>query len=112
MLTQAIALAPHDPSASFLYGGLALSHFLLAELDDAVADSRLAVRLRHGYLFACVLLTASFFELGNTEEARGAVRDLLDIDPDFNPSYLDMDQFGDADRRRLIDALIASGLDI
>ena len=112
MLTQAIALAPHDSSASFVYGGLALSHFLLAELDDAVADSRAAVRLRHGYMFARVLLTASLFELGNTEDARGALGDLLDIDPDFNPSYLDMYQFGDADRRRLIDALIASGLDI
>ena len=112
MLDSAIALSPHDPSATWFYGGRAIGHFLAHHLEEAVADAREAVKLRFGYLFGRVVLTASLAEMGLLAEARQELEALLGICPGFTPVMLDAYTFSnEADRDRLVSGLRSAGLE-
>jgi adenylate cyclase len=111
MLDRAIALSPHDPTASWFHGGRALSNFLAGNCADAITDARAAIKLRYGYLMARVLLTASLAELGELEQAGEELDALLSIEPDFDPTFYDAYTFSnEADRERLTAGLRAAGL--
>ncbi len=112
MITSAIALNPNDPSASWFWGGRALGHFVLGNHDAAIADARAAINLRYGYLMGRVVLTASLAELGEVEAAARELETILEIRPDFAPSFLDLYTFNDeADRERIVAGLRSAGLE-
>ena len=113
MVDRAIALDPQDPMANFFYGGKAIGYFILHELDDAGANARRGIAIRYGYLFARVVLTASLVELGDLDEARRELAVILDIQPEFSPSFLDLYTFSNEDdRKRLISGIRAAGLEV
>ena len=112
MLSRAIALSPHDPMANWFFGGRAIAHFMAHHHEEAVADARAAIKVRYGYLFGRVVLTAALAEMGNLEEAREELQAILGIRPDFTPAFLDLYTFSnEADRERLVAGLRTAGLE-
>jgi tetratricopeptide (TPR) repeat protein len=90
MIEHAIALDPRHPMALFFHGGKAIGHFLLHQLEASVSSARNGIALRYDYLFGRVVLTASLVEMGKLDEARQELEVILSIDPEYNPSRLDL----------------------
>jgi tetratricopeptide (TPR) repeat protein len=111
MVSRGIALNPQDPGLAWSFGGRAIGNFVVHRHDDAVSDARAAIKLRYGYLFGRVVLTAALAEMGAIEEARKELQTMLGIHPDFTPALLDPYTFSnEADRERLIAGLRMAGL--
>jgi len=111
MIGEAIALAPHDPSANFFYGARAIGHFVAGRDADAAADARTAIHLKYGYVIARVVLTCALAHLDDLPEARSELHDLLGVKPDFTPALLHGYPFSNkSDRDRIIEGLHLAGL--
>jgi adenylate cyclase len=112
MLERGIELSPRSPAANWFYGGLAISHFIAGDRPRAIDHARKAIEIRYGYLYARVVLVGSLVELGRIDEARTELGTILELSPDFDPSFLDLYTFHDEnDRRRLIAGLRSAGLE-
>jgi len=112
MLERAVALAPHAPMANWFYGALAISYFIAHDLEHALAEAHKAIALRYGYLYARVVLVASLAELGRLDEAHDELVTILEINPAFNSSFIDLYTFNDeTHQHRLIAGLRAAGLE-
>ena len=98
--------------ANWFHGGLAISRFMAGDRERAVVEARKGIELRYGHLPARVVLVASLVELERLDEAQTELATVLEIDPDFSPSHLDLYTFQNAaDRQRLIAGLRVAVLD-
>lgn len=114
MFTTALELSPHDPWANWFLGGRALGQFMLGEQERATADARAAIKMRYGYLLARIVLTASLAEMGDMDDAQSELQSLLVIHPSVDSGVLRNYPFTEATevhRHRLIDGLVAAGLE-
>lgn len=111
MISEAIALAPHDPGANFFYGARAIGHSVARRYDEAASDARTAIKLRYGYVMARVLLASALAHMGNLPQARIEIDTMLALKPDFTPALIDRYPFTDeSDLEHLIEGLHIAGL--
>ncbi|MFQ5967316.1 MAG: adenylate/guanylate cyclase domain-containing protein, partial [Acidimicrobiia bacterium] len=110
IISEAIALSPHDPGAVFFYGARAIGHLLAHRYDEATDDARAAVNLKYGYVLGRVMLTSALAHMGELEDARRELEELLAIKPDFTLGLLDPYPMSDEDRKHISDGLYTAGL--
>ncbi len=78
----AMHLSPLDVAMWVAFGVLGNAHMQLGDYETAASWARKAVRQHRHNVAAYYVLAASAAQAGHTEEARGAVRDLLELDPE------------------------------
>jgi TolB-like protein len=83
----AIRLSPHDPFRWGFYAYRSLAHLFRGEFQDAVLWARKAVQVPNVQYWARAHLVAALGHLGDSEQARGAVRDLLQVKPEFSMAF-------------------------
>ena len=69
-----------------LLRGLGLSYYLLGEYEKSIDLYRESVRRESDYMSAHTYLASMFGELGRTDEAAAAVREILRLSPGFTIS--------------------------
>ena len=107
----AIRSNPRDPSIFYRYNGLAISHFLLGNLELAVEWARKSVQHKPGWFQGHAMLVASLMELDRSDDARTALDDYLMQFP--NASLTDLEKIpfkNSAHSDRLVGALREAGL--
>ena len=81
----AIRLSPRDPTAFAFYTIRAWARFSLGDYEAAIIDSRRAIRLPAAQLWPHSILVSALSLLGRRDEAKIALDDMLEINPDFTP---------------------------
>ncbi len=106
----AIRSNPRDPSIFFRYSGLAISHFLLGDFDNAIHWARRSVSFKSVWYQGHVALIASLTEAGRLEEARGQVADYVEHCPGASLGQVAALPFRDPGiTARFVDALRLAG---
>jgi TolB-like protein len=85
---RGIRLSPLDPSMWVPHGIIANAKMQLGEYEAAAAYARKSIRLHRYNLPAYHVLAASYAQLGQMEEARETLRQLLELEPDLTISRL------------------------
>lgn len=111
MAQRAIDLSPQDPTVAWSYGLLAMANFLMTRSDQAIVSARTAIGIRYGYLLGRVLLTVSLVESDDLDSAQREAAIILEINPRFTTKMLEPYQWSDTDRRRVVEGLIAAGIE-
>ncbi len=107
----AIRSNPRDPSIFYRYSGLALSHFLLNQLDEAIDWARKSVQFKPEFFLGHAVLAASLVEHDEIEQARQAIEEFSDQSPRASIGYIASLPFRTpAQRDRLVGALRTAGL--
>jgi TolB-like protein/Tfp pilus assembly protein PilF len=83
----AISLSPHDPFRWAFYSYRSLAHLFRGDFDQAALWARNAVRIPNAQYWARAHLVAALGHLGNQEQAKSAVKDLLNVKPDFSLKF-------------------------
>jgi tetratricopeptide (TPR) repeat protein len=83
----AIRLSPHDPFRWGFYAYRSLAHLFRGEFREAVLWARKAIQVPNVQYWARAHLVAALGHLGDTEQAKGAVRDLLQVKPEFSVAF-------------------------
>ena len=78
---RALRLSPRDTRAYYCLSGMALALIQLERDVDAVATARKAIQHNPNYAGAWRMLTAGLALAGHLDEARTALRQLLELDP-------------------------------
>ncbi len=105
-LMQALRLSPYDPYCFFIFGELAMAHWLTGDHDGACAWADRAITLREGYWFAHVIKIAAADAAMDAALKAEALRSLYASKPGFDPAVIDWIPFSDpAHNRRLKQAL-------
>jgi adenylate cyclase len=81
---RALRLSPFDPLIYLPYVGLAYAHFAAGRFEGAAAAARLASQSNPRFSVPHMLQAAALAALGRREEARTAVRRLLELQPGTN----------------------------
>ena len=97
------------PSWEFHVGS---SYFLMGQYDKALNRLKLAVERAPSFIPAYEILTCLYVELGQLEEARDAVKTILDISPKFTISHAAavMCHKSEEHRHRFVDGFREAGL--
>jgi len=85
---QAIRMSPQDPQNAIFNMSLATAHYLAGRYSDAAAYGRKAVQQRYGMTGGHRIYIASLAQAGRTEEARAALEQLKQIQPDISISWI------------------------
>lgn len=106
---RAIRLSPLDPSMWVPHGLIANAKFQLGDYQEAVSFARKSIRLHPYNLPVHHVLVASYAQLGRLDEARNALSDLTELEPDLTlnrfqqiypvASYRNLDAFLDGLRQ-------------
>jgi TolB-like protein/class 3 adenylate cyclase/Flp pilus assembly protein TadD len=83
----AIKLSPHDPFRWAFYSYRSLAHLFRYEFEEAASWARKAVQTPNAQYWAQAHLVAALGHLGDQTLAARAVRDLLEIKPDFSLDF-------------------------
>jgi len=83
----AIRLSPHDPFRWGFYSYRSLAHLFRGEFQEAVLWARKAVQVPNVQYWAKAHLVAALGHLGDTEQAKCAIRDLLQVKPEFSVAF-------------------------
>ena len=83
---RALRLSPFDPWKFIAYRALALAHFLRGNYQAAADAARMAVHINPGFGSSHLLFAAPTARLGRVDEAREAVKRLLEREPLFRLS--------------------------
>ncbi len=111
-LETVLRLDPHYRFRSLALADQSLCHFLLGDIDEAIATAEKAVRAHVGNVRARQRLVAALSARGLEDRARAAAAELAKMQPTFNVGYIDDTYpFMLPDQRaRFVDALRAVGL--
>jgi tetratricopeptide (TPR) repeat protein len=111
MTKNAIRLSPRDPWMTFFIANLALSHILIGRYEDAVSFARQAISLVPTNVRAHQRLVAALAFTGQHEDAREALKVLLDLQPNLSLGYFDFAYpFSQPqERNRFLDGLRMAG---
>ncbi len=107
-----LRLNPRDPSNFWRHYAIAVAHFVAADYDASLHDSKRIARSRP-HLPSAIIWAASAAALGKTEEARAAVEDCLAQRPNLRADSIvpGMLRFArEADHERLLALLRKAGL--
>ena len=106
----ALQLSPNDPIAWHCLGSLAHANYNLQRYDRAIEVAEQAIGIRHGYLFARIIKTASLGQLGRTDAAAHSLADLMERSPEFSVKVFDYYPFEiEEQRQQLIDGITKAG---
>jgi tetratricopeptide (TPR) repeat protein len=83
----AIRLSPHDPFRWAFYSYRSLAHLFRGEFADAASWARKAVQIPNAQYWARAHLVAALGHLGDQDQARAALADLMRIKPEFSLAY-------------------------
>lgn len=83
----AIRLSPHDPFRWAFYSYRSLAHLFRGEFADAASWARKAVQIPNAQYWARAHLAAALGHLGDQDQARAALADLMRIKPEFSLAY-------------------------
>jgi len=83
---QALRLSPFDPWKFIAYRALALAHFLRGRYEAAADAARRAVQFNPGFGSSHMLLAAPLAKLGQYDDAKAAVANLMQREPAFRLS--------------------------
>jgi tetratricopeptide (TPR) repeat protein len=83
-LEKAIRLSPQDRQMWVFLWGVALAHAFAQRYEEAVEWVQRSLQRNPGWFFSYLVLAASCAFLGRVEDARAAVRELLQLNPDFS----------------------------
>jgi adenylate cyclase len=111
-LETVLRLDPHYRFRSLALADQSLCHFLLGDLDEAIATAEKSVRAHVGNVRARQRLVAALSARGLEDRARAAAAELAKMQPTLNVAYIDDTYpFMLSDQRaRFIDALSAVDL--
>lgn len=84
---MAIRLSPHDPFRWAFYSYRALAHIFRREFADAAAWARRSVQTPNAQYWAHAHLVAALGHLGDIEQTRAAVAELMRIKPEFSTIF-------------------------
>ncbi len=109
---KAMRLSPREPTMGMWFSLLALAAFITGHHQDAVAHARRTVQFSPGFLGGRRLLAASLAALGQLDEARREIAEVLRIYPGSTVTAMraGMPLRDDAARERYCDALARAGL--
>ncbi len=85
---RCVRMSPFDPSLVLTFTGLGFAFIHLGRFDEAVAAAKNAIHRNQTYAPAHRCLAAALTLLGRDAEARIAVNQALEIEPDFRLSKL------------------------
>jgi TolB-like protein/cytochrome c-type biogenesis protein CcmH/NrfG len=108
----AIQLDPRNPANFWRHSHIAVAHFVAADYEAALQESRKVARSRQ-HLQSAIIWAASAAALGKADEARTAVEDCLRQRPDLRISKVPgiVARFArDEDHDRLVAFLLKAGL--
>jgi len=88
VLDQADRMSPFDPVLVLTFTELGFAFIHLGRFDEAVAAAKNAIRRNQTYAPAHRCLAAALTLLGRDAEARMAVNQALEIEPDFRVSKM------------------------
>src|SRR5262249_14601636 len=80
-LERAMRVNPLDPRAFLAHSAMAFAHFIAGRDVDAAAWAAMGLRVKPGWLPALRVAIASNAMRGRPDEARAALADYLQIDP-------------------------------
>ena len=91
---------------------IGLSHLLLRQYDKALSTLHRAAERAPKFAPAYVLLACTYVELDRLDDARGAIKTILDIAPQYSLSRAPIVQThkNEDDRNRFLDSLRKAGL--
>jgi adenylate cyclase len=88
-LQEAVRMSPHDPQNAIFNVGIAISHYMAARYDDAIAACRTAFQTRAGMARGTRIYIASLAQAGRLEEARAALARIKETHPDLSISWIE-----------------------
>jgi adenylate cyclase len=112
-VNQAMRMSPRDPFNFYFVFFSAVAHYTAERYDEAVARSERVLRERPNFFPMRRLLAAAHVGLGQVDQARGVISDLLRLQPS---SSIKRDAYGyvayarSRDQERFVAALRAAGL--
>lgn len=83
----AIRLSPHDPFRWAFYSYRSLAHLFRNEFDQAVSWARRSVQVPNAQYWAMAHLVSALGHLGDQDQIAIAVRELLQIKPEFSVAF-------------------------
>jgi TolB-like protein/class 3 adenylate cyclase/Tfp pilus assembly protein PilF len=84
---QAIRLSPHDPFRWAFYSYRSLAHLFRGEFAEAASWARKSVQVPNSHYSARAHLVAALGQLGDQNQARSALDDLLRVKPEFTLAF-------------------------
>jgi tetratricopeptide (TPR) repeat protein len=93
---KAIRLSPLEPLIYYAAFALGLAYLFTGRNEDAVLNVRKAIDSNRKFAFAHCLLALACARLGRPNEAVKALRDLLEVAPQFRIGMLRRLRFADA----------------
>jgi TolB-like protein/cytochrome c-type biogenesis protein CcmH/NrfG len=88
-LQQAIRMSPRDPFNVFFMAGMAAAHYVAGRYAEAVKWAQQALQLRPGHLGARRKLCASLAQAGRVEEAKSAMSQLREMQPNLSIGWIE-----------------------
>jgi TolB-like protein/class 3 adenylate cyclase len=83
----AIRLSPHDPFRWAFYSYRSLAHLFRGDFAEAAAWARRSVQIPNAHYWARAHLVAALGHLGDKEQARSALNELMRVKPQFSRSF-------------------------
>jgi adenylate cyclase len=88
-LEQAVRMSPHDPQTFLFNVSLSIAHYLADRYSEAVAFGRKAAQQRAGFSGGHRIFAASLAQAGQIDEARAAVHQLKNLQPDISIAWIE-----------------------
>ena len=88
-LEQAVRMSPHDPQTFLFNVSLAIAHYVADRYSEAVPFGRKAVQQRPGFTGGHRIFAASLAQAGHTDEARKALTQLKNLQPDISIAWIE-----------------------
>jgi tetratricopeptide (TPR) repeat protein len=88
----AIRLSPSDPRLFMWLTGSAAAHYQLRHYSQAVETARRSLTLNRNYITSLTYIVAGLAQLGRIEEAKAAMSDLKQLDPNLAAARTTMER--------------------
>jgi len=88
-IEQAIRMSPHDPQNAIFNSGRSVAHYLAGRYAEAVGFARKAMQQREGMTLAHRIYIASLAQAGEIDEARTALEQLKELQPDVSIEWIE-----------------------
>jgi len=106
----ALRTSPRDPWVAFDFGGIAAVHYFAARYPEAIKWARQAAQVRSGLLTGQRFLCASLAQMGQIEEAKAAMRTLLQLQPNMSVRWVQALPYTPGPMAHQLDGLRKAGL--
>ena len=84
---MAVRLSPHDPFRWGFFSYRSLAHLFRGEFQEAAAWARRAVQVPNAQYWARAHLVAALGHLGEAKQVESAVKDLMQVKPEFSLEF-------------------------